>query len=67
MVLFLLDDKDQKLHDISDWEPENKLREFNNLLDLEGSTDMDGNFVYDDDILSEENIHQINANLGYLH
>ena len=67
MVIFLVDNKDQKLHDISDCEPENKLRDFNNLLDLDGSNDMDVNFVYDDDILSEENIHQINANLGYLH
>ena len=50
----MLDDKDQELHDISDCEPENKLRDFNNLLDLDGSNNMDANFVYDDDILSEK-------------
>jgi hypothetical protein len=31
------------------------------------SNDMDGNFVYGDDISSEKNIHQINVDLGYSH
>ena len=36
--------------------------------DLDGSNDdMGENFVYDDGIPYEENIHQINADLGYSH
>ena len=33
--------------------------------DLDGNKDMDENFVCGDCIPSEENIHQINADLGY--
>ena len=35
--------------------------------DLDGSNDMDANFVYGDDVTSDENIHQINSDFGYLH
>jgi hypothetical protein len=35
--------------------------------DLDGSNDMGENFVYNDGIPYEENILQINTNLGYSH
>ena len=35
--------------------------------DLDGSNNMDANFVYGDDVTFKENIHQINADLSYLH
>ena len=47
---------------------ENELRDFDDLLmdDLDGSNDMDGNLVCGEGLPLEENIHQINEDLGYL-
>ena len=44
-------------------------RDFDDLPmdDLDGSNDMDENFVYGGDIPYEENIHQINVDFSYSH
>ena len=46
---------------------ENELSDFDDLPmdDLDGSNDIDENFVYGDSLPLEENIHQINEDLGY--
>ena len=51
----------------SDCELENKLRDFDDLLmnDLDGNNDMDENLVYGEGLLLEDNIHQINDDLGF--
>ena len=56
----MLGDKDKEVHDISDCDhPKNEMRAFDDLPmdDLDESNDMNENFVYGDDISSEENIH----------
>ena len=52
---FLLDDKDKEIHNLSDCELENELRDFNDLPmdDLDGSND-----IYDEGLPLEDNIHQ---------
>jgi hypothetical protein len=59
---FLLGDKDKEIHNLSDCELENELRDFNNLPmdDLDGSND-----IYDEAFLLEDNIHQINDDIGF--
>jgi hypothetical protein len=59
---FLLGDKDKKIHNLSNCELENELRDFNNLPidDLDGSND-----IYDEAFLLEDNIHQINDDIGF--
>jgi hypothetical protein len=61
---FLLGDKDKEIHNLSDCELENEVRDFNNLLmdDLDGSND-----IYGESLSLEDNIHQINDDLGYSH
>jgi hypothetical protein len=61
---FLLGDKDKEIHNLSDCELENKVRDFNNLLmdDLDGSND-----IYGESLPLEDNIHQINDDIGYSH
>ena len=62
-------ENDKEIHNLNDCELENELRDFNNLPmdDLDGSNDMDENLVYDKGLPLEENIHQINKDLGYSH
>jgi hypothetical protein len=69
LFIFLLGDKDKEIHNNSNCEPENELMDFDDLPrdDLDGSNDMGEHFVYGDDILFEENIYQINVDLGYSH
>jgi hypothetical protein len=64
---FLLRDKDKEIHNLSDCELENELRDFDDLLmdDLNGSNDMDENLVYGEGLPLEDNIHQINDDLGF--
>jgi hypothetical protein len=64
---FSLSDKDKVVHEISDCEPKIELRDFDDLPmdDLDAINNMDGTFVYGDEIPSEKNIHQIDADLGY--
>jgi hypothetical protein len=59
---FLLGDKDKEIHNLSDCELENELRDFNDLLmdDLDGSND-----IYDEGLPLEDNIHQINDDLDF--
>ena len=60
-------ENDKEIHNLNDCELENELRDFDNLLmdDLEGSNDMDENLVYGEGLPLEENIHQINEDLGF--
>ena len=62
-------ENDKEIHNLNDCELENELRDFDNLLmdDLEGSNDMDENLIYGKGLPLEENIHQINEDLGYSH
>jgi hypothetical protein len=64
---FLLDGKDKEIHNLSDCELENELRDFDDLPmnDLDGSNDMDGNLVYGEGLPLEDYIHQINDDLGF--
>ena len=59
---FLLDDKDKEIHNLSDCELENELRDFNDLPmdDLDGS-----NNIYGEGLPLEDNFHQINDDLGF--
>ena len=61
---FLLRDKDKEIHNLSDCELKNELRDFNDLPidDVDGSND-----IYDEGLLLEDNIHQINDDLDYSH
>ena len=63
----LLGDKDKEIHNLSDCELKNELRDFDDLPmdDLDGSNDMDENLVYDEGLPLEDNIHQINDDLGF--
>ena len=58
---------DKEIHNISDCELKNELRDFNDLLidDLDRSNDIEENLVYSESLPLEENIYQINENLGY--
>jgi hypothetical protein len=60
-------ENDKEIHNLSDCELENELRNFDDLLigDLDGSNDMDENLVYGEGLPLEENIHQINEDLGF--
>ena len=62
-------ENDKEIHNLNDCELENELRDFDNLLmdDLEGSNDMDENLIYGKGLPLEENIHQINEDIGYSH
>ena len=53
----------------SETELENELRDFDDLPmdDLDGSNDMDKSLVYGEGLPLEDNIHQINDDLGYSH
>jgi hypothetical protein len=64
---FLLGDKDKEIHNLSDCELENELRDFDDLPidDLDGRKDMDENLIYGEGLPLEVNIHQINDNLGF--
>ena len=57
-------DKDKEIHNLSDCELENELRDFNNLPidDLDRSND-----IYGEGLPLEDNIYQINDDLGYSH
>ena len=60
---------DKKIHNLSDCELKNELRDFNDFSmdDLDGSNDIDENFVSGESLPLEENIHQINKDLGCSH
>ena len=60
-------ENDEKNHNLSDCKLENELRDFDDLPmdDLDGSNDMDENLVYGEGLPLEENIHQINEDLGF--
>ena len=64
---FLLGDKDKKIYNLSDCELENELRDFYDLSmdDLDGSNDMDEKLVYGEDLPLEDNIYQINNDIGF--
>ena len=64
---FLLGDKDKEIHNLNVCELENELRDFDNLPmdDLDGSNDIDENLVYGEGLPLEDNIHQINDDLGF--
>jgi hypothetical protein len=59
---FLLGDKDKEIHNLSDYELKNEVRDFNDLLmdDLDGSND-----IYGESLPLNNNIHQINDDLGF--
>ena len=59
---FLLGDKDKEIHNLSDCELENEVRDFDDLPmdDLDGSND-----IYDEGLPLEDNIHQINDDLSF--
>ena len=59
---FLLGDKDKEIHNLSDCELENDVRDFDDFLidDLDGSND-----IYGEGLPLEDNIHPINDNLGF--
>ena len=61
---FLLGDKDKAIHNLSDCELENEVRDFDDfpMDDLDGSND-----IYGEGLPLEDNIHQINDDLGYSH
>jgi hypothetical protein len=60
-------ENDKEIHNLSDCELENELRDFDDLSidDLDGSKDMDENLICGEGLPLEENIHQINEDLGY--
>ena len=60
-------ENDKEIHNLSDCELENELRDFDDLPmnDLDGSNDMDENLVCGKGLPLEENIHQINEDLGF--
>uniref|UniRef100_A0A2N9GS96 Uncharacterized protein n=1 Tax=Fagus sylvatica TaxID=28930 RepID=A0A2N9GS96_FAGSY len=55
-------DKDKEIHNLSDCELENEVRDFDDLPmdDLDGSND-----IYGEGLPLEDNIHQINDDLGF--
>ena len=59
---FLLGDKDKEVHNLNDCELENEVRNFDDLPmdDLGGSND-----IYGEGLPLEDNIHQINDDLGF--
>ena len=59
---FLLGDKDKEIHNLSDCELENEVRDFDDFLmdDLDGSND-----IYSEGLLLKDNIHQINDDLSF--
>jgi hypothetical protein len=59
---FLLGDKDKEIHNLSDCELENEVRDFDDfpIDDLDGS-----NGIYGEGLPLEDNIHSINDNLGF--
>jgi hypothetical protein len=59
---FLLGDKDKEIHNLNDCELENEFRDFDDLpMDyLDGSND-----IYGEGLPLEDNIHQINDDLGF--
>ena len=60
-------ENDKEIHNLSECELENELRDFDDFLmdDLDGSNDIDENLFYGESLSLEENIHQINENLGF--
>ena len=60
-------ENDKEIHNLSDCELENELRDFDDLpmTDLDGSNDLDGHFVFGESLPLEENIHQINEDLDF--
>ena len=60
-------ENDKEIHNLSDCEVKNELRDFDHLLmnDLNGSYDMNENFVYGEGLQLEENIHQINEDFDF--
>ena len=60
-------ENDKEIHNLSDCELKNELRDFDDLPmnDLDGSNDMDENLVCGKGLPLEENIHQINEDLGF--
>ena len=59
---FLLGDKDKEIHNLSDCELENEVRDFDDLPmdDLDGSND-----IYGEGLSLEDKIHQINDDLSF--
>ena len=59
---FLLGDKDKEIHNFSDCELENEVRDFDDLPmdDFDRSND-----IYGESLPLEDNIHQINDDLGF--
>jgi hypothetical protein len=58
---FLLGDKNKEIHNLSDCELENKVRDFDYLpMDLDERND-----IYDEGLSLEDNIHQINDDFGF--
>ena len=59
---FLLGDKDKEIHNLSDCELENEVTDFDDLPmdDLDESND-----IYGKGLPLEDNIHQINDDLGF--
>ena len=59
---FLLGDKDKEIHNLSDCELENEVRDFDDLPmdDLDGSND-----IYGEGLPLEDNIYQINDDFGF--
>ena len=59
---FLLGDKDKEIYNLSDCKLENEVKDFNDLFmnDLDGNND-----IYGEGLLLEDNIHQINDDLGF--
>ena len=58
---FLLGDKDKEVHNLSDCELENEVRDFDDLpMDLDERND-----IYGEGLPLEDNIHQINDDLGF--
>jgi hypothetical protein len=57
----------KKIHNFSDCELENELRDLDDLPidDFDGSNDMDENLICGEGLPLEENIHQINEDLGF--
>uniref|UniRef100_A0A2N9GQ71 Uncharacterized protein n=1 Tax=Fagus sylvatica TaxID=28930 RepID=A0A2N9GQ71_FAGSY len=55
-------DKDKEIHNLSDCELENEVRDFDDLPmnNLDGSSD-----IYGEGLSLEDNIHQINDDLGF--
>jgi hypothetical protein len=57
----LLGDKDKEVHNLSDCELENEVRDFDDLpMDLDERND-----IYDEGLPLEDNIHQINDDFGF--